>query len=289
MAEDGVIADYLTAVRRILGPGNQTEECVWEIADHLETAAEGLRSAGVSPAESELRAVQQFGAPDVVAAALLLHRAGSPNLLTRAIGMVAVIGALATAAACVPMAYATAMGGYRPRSTGVALLLIGGGQLCLLLVITALIWRSSHRRIHPLLWAIALPPAALTVLDFGSASIADAVNTPWVTPLVGVVFVAVLVFVLRPWASLEGLGSGWARWCLVAGAGGLTVRSTLQAGCANVCAVDGSLLQPPLANVVLLLAAALLAGGLLWSGLELFAEPDNAAAAGPAPSCGASA
>lgn len=42
-----------------------------EVIGHLEDAAAGHRERGLSPAEAEERAVEDFGAPDVVARQLL--------------------------------------------------------------------------------------------------------------------------------------------------------------------------------------------------------------------------
>jgi hypothetical protein len=57
--------------RRVERLGGLRTRLEVEVIGHLEDAAAGHRERGLSPAEAEERALQDFGAPDVVARQLL--------------------------------------------------------------------------------------------------------------------------------------------------------------------------------------------------------------------------
>lgn len=102
MAGDGVIPDYLDALRHRMRGRADLDELIDEIADHLHSAAEKLEIAGVSPIEAAHRALARLGEPRIVAA-LLTSTPSKGTIMSlfvsRHLGGFAAVAAVAWAAA----------------------------------------------------------------------------------------------------------------------------------------------------------------------------------------------
>lgn len=98
MGRDLVIESYLESLKHLLSWHRNSEDTVAEMSDHLYSTVESLETDGMDTESAQREAVRRVGDPRLVALELATTSRGTlaiPTRLTRNIGVIAMIGALA--------------------------------------------------------------------------------------------------------------------------------------------------------------------------------------------------
>lgn len=97
MAERHLIDQYLSVLRRTLGPLRRTPDLIAEVEDHLLLSITEKTATGIDPTTAQTQALQQLGDPWVLAVSLATGSGSGaglalPSVMTRVAGKAAVIG-----------------------------------------------------------------------------------------------------------------------------------------------------------------------------------------------------
>ncbi|MDQ4212781.1 permease prefix domain 1-containing protein [Microbacterium capsulatum] len=162
-AGNGLIEDYLVALRQGMRGRGDLQDLVDEVADHLYTAAERLEALGTDPREAHARALARFGEPRLVAS-LLTSTPSKGTVLSlffaRRLPVVAALASLTWALAAVSSFFGLTelSGSWDPQRYLVSAALIGAACLLTALVLVGVNIRAKGRVDPP---AVAITGLAL--------------------------------------------------------------------------------------------------------------------------------
>lgn len=211
MAEQSLIAAYLTELRYSVASLRDADDIVDEAADHLLTAVEALTAAGLAPAEAEALALARYGSAALVSGAFVEESrrgAAVSTALTRKAGLAAM-----AAPVLAVIGQAGNEGIDRGPGHGAAVVVLGAAFAAFVLALWGL--RKRHGGLGGLgkaaFWLFVLSPVVSAPFTWAAPVVAGAL---WlvVATLLGIGMVrarilpapAVALFAFSPAATLAG-------------------------------------------------------------------------------------